>query len=229
MSAGSPARVVSSMSAAATRTRMVRSPIPRSSRPVSSKPCGRSPWVPVCGPLACRAAWARDTRQRRRRPGNRVAYVIKDQIWSTTADARTPATQLTHTRGHASGLRWSPDGNRLAFVSDRGSHSFIGVYECHGAHADVPRSLGRSRCSRVVVSRWPRDRLRPPPRPHAHIGLWRTARWATMVDLAGGSRHRHRTRDLACRRRTRQCLPRARCGHAVVLDGRQSHRLPLGT
>jgi dipeptidyl aminopeptidase/acylaminoacyl peptidase len=61
--------------------------------------------------------------------GNRVAYVIKDQIWSTTADARTPATQLTHTRGRASGLRWSPDGNRLAFVSDRGSHGFIGVYD----------------------------------------------------------------------------------------------------
>ena len=61
--------------------------------------------------------------------GNRVAYVIKDQIWSTMADARTPAAQLTHTRGRASGLRWSPDGNRLAFVSDRGSHGFIGVYD----------------------------------------------------------------------------------------------------
>jgi dipeptidyl aminopeptidase/acylaminoacyl peptidase len=61
--------------------------------------------------------------------GNRVAYVVKDQIWWTTADARTPPTQLLHTRGHMSDLRWSPDGNRLAFVSDRGAHRFIGVYD----------------------------------------------------------------------------------------------------
>jgi dipeptidyl aminopeptidase/acylaminoacyl peptidase len=60
---------------------------------------------------------------------NRVAYILKDQIWWTTTDARTPATQVLHTRGHASGLRWSPDGNRLAFVSDRGAHGFIGIYD----------------------------------------------------------------------------------------------------
>jgi dipeptidyl aminopeptidase/acylaminoacyl peptidase len=61
--------------------------------------------------------------------GNRVAYILKDQIWWTTTDARTPGTQVLHTRGNASGLRWSPDGNRLAFVSDRGAHGFIGVYD----------------------------------------------------------------------------------------------------
>jgi acetyl esterase/lipase len=61
--------------------------------------------------------------------GNRIAYVVKDQIWWTTADARTAPTQLLHTRGRTSGLRWSPDGNRLAFVSDRGAHGFIGVYD----------------------------------------------------------------------------------------------------
>ncbi len=61
--------------------------------------------------------------------GNRVAYILKDQIWWTTTDGRTPPAQVLHTRGHASGLRWSPDGNRLAFVSDRGAHGFIGVYD----------------------------------------------------------------------------------------------------
>ena len=30
-------------------------------------------------------------------------------------------------RGAASSLRWSPDGSRLAFVSNRGTHSFIGL------------------------------------------------------------------------------------------------------
>jgi dipeptidyl aminopeptidase/acylaminoacyl peptidase len=61
--------------------------------------------------------------------GNRVAYVAKDQIWATMTDAGTTAVQLLHTRGKASALRWSPDGGRLAFVSDRGAHSFVGVYD----------------------------------------------------------------------------------------------------
>ena len=61
--------------------------------------------------------------------GNRVAYIVKDQIWWTTTDGRTPPAQILHTRGHASSIRWSPDGNRFAFVSDRGAHGFIGVYD----------------------------------------------------------------------------------------------------
>ncbi|HZC44099.1 MAG TPA: prolyl oligopeptidase family serine peptidase, partial [Acidobacteriaceae bacterium] len=36
--------------------------------------------------------------------------------------------QLLHTLGTCGTLRWSPDGKSLAFVSDRTSHSFIGVY-----------------------------------------------------------------------------------------------------
>ncbi len=37
--------------------------------------------------------------------------------------------QLVYVRGAASGLRLSPDGKLLAFVSNRGDHSFIGVYD----------------------------------------------------------------------------------------------------
>ena len=60
--------------------------------------------------------------------GRRVAWVFRGQIWTVdvaAADAR-PA-QLVVARGSASSLRWSPDGTRLAFVSNRGTHSFIGV------------------------------------------------------------------------------------------------------
>src|SRR6202008_1229205 len=31
-------------------------------------------------------------------------------------------------RGSATSLLWSPDGKALAFVSERGDHSFIGLY-----------------------------------------------------------------------------------------------------
>ena len=39
------------------------------------------------------------------------------------------ARKLFVTRGRIGGMRWSPDGRALAFVSDRGDHSFVGVYD----------------------------------------------------------------------------------------------------
>ncbi|MDQ2972052.1 MAG: hypothetical protein M3R20_03590, partial [Pseudomonadota bacterium] len=36
--------------------------------------------------------------------------------------------RLFFDRGKDSELRWSPDGNQLAFVSDRDDHAFIGIY-----------------------------------------------------------------------------------------------------
>jgi len=41
---------------------------------------------------------------------------------------RTPLP-LFRMRGSAGTLRWSPDGRQLAFVSNRGTHSFVGVYD----------------------------------------------------------------------------------------------------
>jgi dipeptidyl aminopeptidase/acylaminoacyl peptidase len=61
--------------------------------------------------------------------GATVAFLKSDQIW--TLDLRDPAAkpaQALHTRGDLSDLSWSPDGKYLSFVSDRGDHSFIGVY-----------------------------------------------------------------------------------------------------
>jgi Tol biopolymer transport system component len=39
------------------------------------------------------------------------------------------AKQLGYVRGKNGEPRWSPDGKRIAFVSDRGDHSFIVIYE----------------------------------------------------------------------------------------------------
>ncbi len=44
------------------------------------------------------------------------------------ADGSEPQ-RLFEARGASSGAAYSPDGRRVAFVSDRGDHSFIGVYD----------------------------------------------------------------------------------------------------
>jgi dipeptidyl aminopeptidase/acylaminoacyl peptidase len=61
--------------------------------------------------------------------GDRVAYLKKGQIWAMgLKDGQTPA-RIVEARGTCATLRWSGDGARLAFVSDRTDHSFIGVYD----------------------------------------------------------------------------------------------------
>ena len=61
--------------------------------------------------------------------GKQLAYTLKGQIWLLPLDdPKGKPEQLLQARGSAKGLRWSPDGTRLAFVSDRGDHSFVTVY-----------------------------------------------------------------------------------------------------
>ncbi len=47
------------------------------------------------------------------------------------ADAKSSnkAKPLTYARGNNSQAKWSPDGKKIAFVSDRGDHSFVVLYE----------------------------------------------------------------------------------------------------
>jgi dipeptidyl aminopeptidase/acylaminoacyl peptidase len=57
-----------------------------------------------------------------------VAYVKENQIWiAPLAGLRKP--QQVIARGQNGTLRWSPDGRYLAFASNRGSHSLIGIYD----------------------------------------------------------------------------------------------------
>ena len=60
--------------------------------------------------------------------GQRVAWVSRGQIWSVDLSAADKPAQLVSARGTASGLAWSPDGAMLAFTSNRGTHSYIGVF-----------------------------------------------------------------------------------------------------
>jgi dipeptidyl aminopeptidase/acylaminoacyl peptidase len=76
--------------------------------------------------------------------GDALIYLSGGQLWTIkislpskpnkakseqTANEQSKPEQLLHTRGNIGSLRLSPDGSRLAFVSKRDDHSFIGVYD----------------------------------------------------------------------------------------------------
>ena len=56
-----------------------------------------------------------------------LAYTKDGHIWVSSLDGGKPE-RLFFDRGKDSALVWSPDGSRLAFVSDRRDHSFIGIF-----------------------------------------------------------------------------------------------------
>src|SRR3984957_6870707 len=60
--------------------------------------------------------------------GDRLVFLRKHEIWSIGLDDNAKPSQLIHSKGQASELRWSPDGSKLAYVSTRGDHSFIAIY-----------------------------------------------------------------------------------------------------
>ncbi len=57
-----------------------------------------------------------------------IAYAKDGQIWIAPLDGADKPQQLV-VRGQNFDPRWSPDGSRLAFVSTRTDHAFIGVYD----------------------------------------------------------------------------------------------------
>ncbi len=62
--------------------------------------------------------------------GDRLAYLLNGDIWVVSLKRRNAEPHsLVDNRGSSGSLRWSPDGQRLAFTSNRGSHGYVGVYE----------------------------------------------------------------------------------------------------
>jgi dipeptidyl aminopeptidase/acylaminoacyl peptidase len=61
-----------------------------------------------------------------------LAYVKDGQIWTAPlprgSNEAGKTKRLLFDRGKDGSPVWSPDGTRLAFVSNRGDHSFVGIY-----------------------------------------------------------------------------------------------------
>ncbi len=61
--------------------------------------------------------------------GQFAVWAARKQLWIAPVSGATPSHQLTDLPGNTVSPQWSPDGHQIAFVSDRGDHSFIGVYD----------------------------------------------------------------------------------------------------
>lgn len=61
--------------------------------------------------------------------GELLTYIQSGKVWLKPVADSTAAKELFAIRGRPGSLRWSPNGQQLAFVSNRGDHSFVGVYD----------------------------------------------------------------------------------------------------
>jgi dipeptidyl aminopeptidase/acylaminoacyl peptidase len=62
-------------------------------------------------------------------PSGDVAFIANGQVFEAKLDGSEKPVPLVAEKGRSNSLDWSPDGSHLAFVSQRGDHSFIGVYD----------------------------------------------------------------------------------------------------
>lgn len=85
--------------------------------------------------------------------GDVVAFQRDGEIWTAPIDGTTPPTRTVATNGSSSSIVWAPDGSRFAFVSNRGDHSFVGVYK----DQKTPVTWIAPATSRDSMPRWSPD------------------------------------------------------------------------
>lgn len=76
--------------------------------------------------------------------GSSLALTRGESIWVVPLADGEEARQVAQVRGTPGSLEWSPGGDRLAFVSNRGDHAFVGVLNLQdGALRYLDPSLNR--------------------------------------------------------------------------------------
>lgn len=61
--------------------------------------------------------------------GKNLAFITGNQIWIKPISTKSAAKKMTQVRGVTSGLTWHPASDKIAFVSQRVDHSFIGIVD----------------------------------------------------------------------------------------------------
>ena len=61
--------------------------------------------------------------------GKTVLFLKSGAVWSSNLDSSKAAEKLIIARGSLGQLRFSPNGKKLAFISSRGDHAFLGIYD----------------------------------------------------------------------------------------------------
>jgi len=84
--------------------------------------------------------------------GDQVFYIRDGHFWSNSV-VGGKERKLFEMRGNLSAPQWSPDGSQLAFVSSRGDHSFIAIFD---TRANRLRFLSPS-VDRDIAPRWSPD------------------------------------------------------------------------
>ncbi|MBD0332170.1 MAG: PD40 domain-containing protein, partial [Chitinophagaceae bacterium] len=62
-----------------------------------------------------------------------IVFIKGSQAWIAPVNGSAAARNLFTSHGTTGSLEWSPDGSQLAFMSNRGDHSLIGVFSLKSA------------------------------------------------------------------------------------------------